>query len=86
MTEESITQTFYLAVAFFGISCCLGGPYLERYGPRRVATIGIGLFVLGQWIAALGCYLRNPTVLYIGFGCIGGFGIGTTYICPIAGK
>jgi MFS family permease len=83
-SEESISETFYIAVAFFGLSCCLGGPLLGRYGPRLIASVGVTLFMLGQSIAALACFIQNVPLLYIGYGFFGGMGIGTAYICPIS--
>ncbi|KAJ3374520.1 hypothetical protein GGF31_007298 [Allomyces arbusculus] len=81
---QEIAETFYISVAFLGIASCIGGPFLERYGPTKIEIIGGTLFMLGQMISAIGCYLKLVPVLYVGFGVIGGTGIGLSYITPIA--
>jgi MFS family permease len=86
ITEEAVSETFYIAVAFFGFSSFIGGPLLERYGPRVVASTGVTFYMIGLCISALGCYLKQVPLLYVGYGIFGGIGIGATYICPIAGE
>ncbi|KNE64989.1 hypothetical protein AMAG_10658 [Allomyces macrogynus ATCC 38327] len=81
---QEIAETFYISVAFLGVASCIGGPFLERYGPTKIEIIGGTLFMLGQMISAVGCYLKLVPVLYVGFGVIGGTGIGLSYITPIA--
>lgn len=50
--------TFYINIGCLGIAASLLGPWLERNGPRKAATIGGSLFCFGHWVAALGIYLK----------------------------
>ncbi|KAJ3359409.1 hypothetical protein GGF32_009430 [Allomyces javanicus] len=83
-TEESISETFYVAVGCFGIASCLIGPVLERRGPFFVSVTGAVLFLIGQMLSALGCAVHQVWILYLGYGLFGGAGIGMAYITPVA--
>ncbi|KNE71541.1 hypothetical protein AMAG_15754 [Allomyces macrogynus ATCC 38327] len=83
-TEESISETFYVAVGCFGVASCLIGPVLERRGPFFVSVTGAVLFLIGQMLSALGCALHQVWILYLGYGLFGGAGIGMAYITPVA--
>jgi OFA family oxalate/formate antiporter-like MFS transporter len=70
-----------LVVAFFTIGILISGKLQDKYNPRLLSTIGGGLLGLGLIIASLS---TNLTMFVIGFGIIGGFGIGSSYVCPVA--
>jgi hypothetical protein len=76
--------TFYIAVAVFGPSAAVLGPWLERSGPRMGAFFGASMYGLGQLVAALAIYLKQIWLLYIGYGVIGGCGLGISYIAPVS--
>ncbi|ORZ31426.1 major facilitator superfamily domain-containing protein [Catenaria anguillulae PL171] len=81
---ELISETFYAAVASFGLACFLCGPWLERHGPRRMTMIGATLFFIGQMITVLAMHVQSVPLLFIGYGAIGGFGIGCCYLIPVS--
>jgi energy-converting hydrogenase Eha subunit A len=85
VSPESISLTFYIFVAVFGTTACVGGPWLQRYGPRRMSFLGSILFFMGHLGAGLSLWLKNVYLLYVTFGLFGGAGIGLAYLCPIAG-
>ncbi|KAG9065590.1 hypothetical protein KI688_001879 [Linnemannia hyalina] len=70
--------TFYINIGCLGIAASLLGPWLERNGPKKAATIGGTLFCLGHWVAALGIHLKwFPERKGFGAGLsVCGFGIG----------
>lgn len=70
-----------LVLAFFAISMVVAGRIQDKVGPRIIATIGGVLLGLGLVIASLA---KDLTVFTLGFSVIGGIGIGTAYVCPIA--
>src|ERR1051326_7905611 len=49
--RTDITLTFSIALVALGAGAILGGTLLERYGPRRVATVS-GLFYGSGFIGA----------------------------------
>ncbi|KXS14103.1 MFS general substrate transporter [Gonapodya prolifera JEL478] len=77
-------NTFYIAVAFFGPTSSILGPWMERVGPRSAALLGITGYFLGNMFAAIACYTKQLWLLYLGMGIVGGCGIGITYISPVS--
>lgn len=70
-----------LVLAFFALSMILAGRIQDKVGPRIIATIGGILLGVGLAIASVA---QSLAVFVIGFSIIGGIGIGTAYVCPIA--
>jgi MFS transporter, OFA family, oxalate/formate antiporter len=70
-----------LVLAFFAISMILAGKIQDKIGPRITSTIGAVLLGTGLVIAS---YANSLTIFVIGFSIIGGIGIGSAYVCPIA--
>ncbi|ORX90969.1 MFS general substrate transporter [Basidiobolus meristosporus CBS 931.73] len=83
-TEKMAPITFSIAVGVFGLSAATMGPWLERNGPKKAALLAATLFYLGNLVSALAVYLKLMWLLYIGFGIIGGFGLGLGYISPVS--
>ncbi|KXS12151.1 MFS general substrate transporter, partial [Gonapodya prolifera JEL478] len=74
---------FYIAIAFLGPCAALFGPWLEHVGPRSGALVGGLLYFVANMTAALACHFRVIWLLYVGYGMIGGMGLGITYISPV---
>jgi OFA family oxalate/formate antiporter-like MFS transporter len=70
-----------LVIFFFAMSTIIAGRVQDKVGPRLVASIGGVLVGIGLTIAS---FATNLTMFTIGFAVIGGIGIGTAYVCPIA--
>lgn len=82
-TEALMPFTVFLAV--FAIFMVLTGPYIEKYGPRRITLIGGILTGLGWFLASTVTQFGNPVnMLYIMYGVVGGAGVGIAYGCPVA--
>jgi OFA family oxalate/formate antiporter-like MFS transporter len=79
-----VSLTFTLAVVFLGFGTVIGGLWLDRVGPRLVATVAGVLYGIGYMVAGIGAAHDSLTIIYIGYGVIGGFGMGMGYICPVA--
>ncbi|KAJ1925957.1 hypothetical protein IWQ60_004218 [Tieghemiomyces parasiticus] len=76
--------TFYITVGSFGFTSAILGPWLERNAPRLSLSIGTTLFFLGNLITALGLHLRLIALVYIGYGLVGGAGIGSSYVVTVS--
>ena len=76
--------TFTTALVLLGLSAAFGGPWVERRGPRVAATASALFFGLGLIIGGLGLALRQPVVVFLGMGVIGGIGCGLGYIAPVS--
>lgn len=75
---------FSLAILFLGLSAAVGGMILPKYGPRKLASIGALLYGIGYLISAYAMYISSLSPFYIGFGIIGGIGLGLGYVTPVA--
>jgi MFS family permease len=76
--------TFTTALVLLGLSAAFGGPWVERRGPR-VASTAAALFVgEGLIIGGVGLAIRQPVVVFLGMGVIGGIGCGLGYISPVS--
>lgn len=83
-TNAQAPVTFYIAVGMFGVSAASMGPWLERHGPKKALMLSSSLFFLGNLLSSLAIYLKAIWLLYIGYGVIGGFGLGLGYISPVS--
>ncbi|MDY0076989.1 MAG: OFA family MFS transporter [Bacteroidales bacterium] len=75
---------FSLAILFLGLSAAVGGMILPKYGPRKLASIGALLYGTGYLISAYALHISSLSLFYIGFGVIGGIGLGLGYVTPVA--
>ncbi|HMR82610.1 MAG TPA: OFA family MFS transporter [Niabella sp.] len=83
-SNSQVAWVFSIAIFMLGIAAAFGGTLMPKYGPRRLATIGGVLYSLGYLIAAFALQQHNLVLLYLGFGIIGGIGLGLAYVTPVA--
>jgi len=82
--NTQVAWAFSLAICFLGLAAAAGGLLLPRHGPRRLAMIGGALFGIGYLLAALALHFRSLALLYVGYGIVGGIGLGLGYVTPVA--
>jgi MFS family permease len=75
---------FSLAIVFLGLAAALTGRWLERVGPRKAMFLGAFCFGGGLMISAIGVWAHWLWLIYLGYGVIGGIGIGIGYISPVS--
>ncbi|TDV37245.1 MFS transporter [Paraburkholderia caballeronis] len=75
---------FSLAIVCLGLSAAFGGKWLERVGPRRTMFTAACCFGGGFLVSALGVWLHQIWLLYLGYGVIGGIGLGLGYVSPVS--
>ena len=83
-SREAVIWIFSLAIVFLGLSAAFGGKWLERVGPRCAMFVSAICFSCGFFIAAFGAYLHSIVLLYVGYGVVGGCGLGLGYISPVS--
>jgi MFS family permease len=81
---KEVGYIFSIAIAFLGISAALFGAWLERAGPRRAMFYAAICFGLGFVIASFGASSHQLWLIYLGYGVIGGIGLGLGYISPVS--
>jgi MFS family permease len=82
--KGAAAYTFSIAIAFLGLSAAVGGRWLERRGPRAAASLAAVLFGGGMLIGALGVTRGWLPLLYLGYGVVGGMGLGLAYVSPVS--
>src|SRR5436305_7077071 len=75
---------FSLAIVFLGLSAAVFGKWLERAGPRKAMFASAICFASGFFVSALGVQLHQLWLLYLGYGVVGGIGLGIGYISPVS--
>ena len=75
---------FSLAIVFLGLSAAFAGKWLEHVGPRRTMLTAACCFGGGFLVSALGVWLHQIVLLYLGYGVIGGIGLGLGYVSPVS--
>jgi MFS family permease len=74
--------TFFFVL--LGVSAAIWGGWLERAGPRKAGLVSALCWCGGLLIAALGVYIHQLWLMWLGAGVIGGIGLGLGYISPVS--
>ena len=83
-THTETAWAFSIAIFTLGVSAAWAGNMLPRLGPRWLALAGSIMFSGGYLIAAGALHLGSVPLFYLGYGVIGGAGIGLGYVTPVA--
>ena len=83
-TFSETAWAFSITIFSLGVSAAWAGQMLPRLGPRKLAVIGSVMFSGGYVIAAGALTLEMLPLFYLGYGVIGGAGIGLGYVTPVA--
>jgi MFS family permease len=75
---------FSIAIVILGLSAAMCGRWVEEGGPRRAMIAAALCWGGGFLVAAAGVWLHNLWVVYLGYGVIGGIGLGVGYISPVS--
>jgi MFS family permease len=75
---------FSIAIFVLGFSAAIFGRWVEEGGPRQAMFTAALCWAGGFAIAALGVYVHNIWVVYLGYGLVGGCGLGIGYISPVS--
>ena len=75
---------FEVAIGMIFVGTFLGGRVQDRRGPRLVALVGVSIYSVGIMLASFARDASDLWLLVLGYGVLGGFGLGLAYIVPIA--
>ena len=75
---------FSIAIVVLGLSAAFLGRWVEEGGPRRAMFTAGLCFGGGFLVSAAGIYTHNLWVVYLGYGVLGGCGLGLGYISPVS--
>jgi len=82
--QTDLAWIFSIAIVVLGLSAALFGKWMELNGPRKAMFVAACCFGGGFLVAALGVYLHSLPVIYVGYGVLGGIGLGIGYISPVS--
>ncbi|MEW6768130.1 MAG: OFA family MFS transporter [Pseudomonadota bacterium] len=80
----SMGWMYTLFFVLLGISAAIWGGWLERAGPRKAGVVAACCWAGGLLLGALGVYIHQLWLLWLGSGVIGGVGLGLGYISPVS--
>ena len=75
-TQSQLGWIFSIAIVFLGLSAAVFGSWVESGGPRRAMFVAASCFGGGFLVAAAGVYIHSIWLVYLGYGVLGGIGLG----------
>jgi len=75
---------FSIAILFLGLSAAVFGRWVEAAGPRKAMLVAALCFGGGFLLSALGIAQHQLWLIYLGYGALGGCGLGIGYISPVS--
>ncbi|GAA2523728.1 OFA family MFS transporter [Winogradskya humida] len=83
-SATSVGVIFSIAIVMLGLSAAVGGTWVERNGPRKAMFVSACFWAAGFLVAALGISTKQLWLVYLGYGVLGGIGLGIGYISPVS--
>ncbi|HHP0214721.1 TPA: MFS transporter [Streptococcus pyogenes] len=77
--QAPVAFAFSLAIFCLGLSAAFMGNLVEQYGPRLTGTVSAILYASGNMLTGLAIDRKEIWLLYIGYGVIGGLGLGAGF-------
>ena len=81
---KQIVLIFSIAIVCLGLSAAFFGRWVESVGPRKAMFTAALCFSGGFLVSSMGIYLHQLWLLYLGYGVLGGCGLGIGYISPVS--
>ncbi len=75
---------FSIAIVMLGLSAAVFGTWVDKNGPRAAMFTSAVFWVSGFLVGSLGIYTQQLWLLYLGYGVLGGIGLGIGYISPVS--
>ena len=81
---SEVVWVFTVAIVFLGLAAAFAGKWLEQVGPRMGGVASACCWGGGYLIGAAGIMTHQLWLLYLGYGVIGGCGLGLGYVSPVS--
>ena len=85
--DASLTQVgiiFSIAIVMLGLSAAVFGTWVDTHGPRKAMFTAACCWAAGFLIASAGIASNQMWLVYLGYGVVGGIGLGIGYISPVS--
>ncbi len=79
-----VVWIFSVAIVCLGLSAAVGGKWLEKVGPRMVGVAAACCWGGGFLLGSVGISLHQLWLVYLGYGVVGGVGLGLGYVSPVS--
>ncbi|WP_151526841.1 L-lactate MFS transporter [Serinicoccus kebangsaanensis] len=83
-SATAVSTIFSISIVMLGLSAAILGTWVERNGPRKTMAVAAALWVAGFLVSALGVSAGQLWIVYLGYGVLGGIGLGLGYISPVS--
>ena len=83
-SHTEVAWAFSIAIFMLGCSAAWGGMNLPKYGPTKLAILGALLYGAGWLLGGFALGMHSLPLLYLGYGFVGGIGLGLGYVTPVA--
>jgi MFS family permease len=83
-SQASVVWIFSVAIVFLGLAAAIAGKWLEDVGPRMVGVVAACCWGGGFLIGSVGIASHQLWLVYLGYGVIGGCGLGLGYVSPVS--
>ncbi len=83
-TIPEVGWIYSIALIMLGLSAAVLGRWVERSGPRKTMFASACCFCGGLLISGIGVQTHQLWLIYLGYGVIGGIGLGLGYISPVS--
>ncbi len=81
---SDVVWIFTVAIVFLGLAAAIAGRWLEEVGPRTVGVVAACCWGGGYVVGGVGIFLHQLWLVYLGYGVIGGVGLGLGYVSPVS--
>ena len=81
---SAVVWVFTVAIVSLGLAAAFAGKWLEEAGPRKVGVVAALCWGGGYIVGAVGILTHQLWLLYLGYGVIGGCGLGMGYVSPVS--
>ena len=79
-----VVWIFSVAIVSLGLAAAFAGKWLEEVGPRMVGVVAAFCWGGGFIIGGVGILTHQLWLVYLGYGAIGGIGLGLGYVSPVS--
>ena len=80
----NVVWIFSVAIVCLGLAAAVAGRWLEDVGPRCVGVTAAFLWGGGFLVGSLGIIYHQLWLVYVGYGVLGGCGLGLGYVSPVS--
>ena len=83
-TLSEVARVFAVSILFLGVAAAGTSKWAEAMGPRTVGIVAASCWGGGYLVGSFGILGHQLWLVYLGYGVIGGCGLGLGYVSPVS--